>query len=221
MSDVQAVVDAIKSDLGNPESWGAAVEFRNSLALCALNSGYSLRGGSPAAKNVLARYRSLRPTADSDSGPDLISAMDEAGGPERFASEVLRNRTVLPGTSRVRTVGIYEALTRLAALEPSVETAAQLRAGVNGDRTEAKRAWVSVSGLGDQSWSYLLMNAGVDTETKPDVMVRRYLTRSLQASQDIGPARARELLTAAAAQEGVSIRALDRAIWLYESPNAD
>lgn len=197
------------------------MEFPASLALCALNSAYSLRGSTPAAKNVLSRYRRLRPSADTDSGPDLLRVMDDSGGPEQFASEVLQNRSKLPGTDRVRTVGIYEALTRLAALDPPVRTAEELRRVVGDGIGTAEKAWRSVSGLGELSWSYLVMNAGVDTETKPDVMVRRYLVRALQRDRDIDPERARDLLVAVARRRGLSVRALDRAIWLHESPNAD
>lgn len=82
----------------------------------------------------------------------------------------------------------------------------------------AKKAWLSVSGLGPMSWSYLLMNAGVDSEVQPHVMVRRYLTRVLTEDSSVGPVRARRLLVEAAGQLAVTPRALDRAIWLYESP---
>ena len=75
-SDVELVVEAARSQLGAPETWGAPVEFLDSLALCALNSTFSLWNNSPAVRAVLARYRALRPTADTDSGPDLLRAMD-------------------------------------------------------------------------------------------------------------------------------------------------
>jgi hypothetical protein len=55
MTELDILVQAITVDLGDPSDWGAPVEFRDSLALCALNSAYSLRGSSAAATNVLAR----------------------------------------------------------------------------------------------------------------------------------------------------------------------
>lgn len=220
MTHLQLLLTAIAQDLGDPATWTAPVEFPDSLALCALNSAYSLRATSASAKNVLARYRAVRPAADSDSGPDLLQAMDDEGGPAKFAREILCNDSKLPGTMRLRTEGIYEGLTRLAALEGTVTTAQDLRAAAANGNTSAEKAWCSVVGLGPLSWSYLLMNAGVGTETKPDVMVQRYLVRALGEDQKLTPARTRQLLQLAAAELAVEPRDLDRAIWLHESPSA-
>lgn len=107
MTELDLLVQAIAEDLDDPSDWGAPVEFRDSLALCALNSAYSLRGSSAAATNVLARYRAFRPTADTDSGPDLLKAMDSAGCPADFARDILRNESKLPGTNRLR--GVWTA----------------------------------------------------------------------------------------------------------------
>lgn len=204
-------------DLDDPATWRLPIEFRDSLALCALNSAYSTRGSSSAARRVLDRYRALRPTAATDSSVDLLAAMDASGGPARFATDVLANHSKLPGTSRLRTEGIYEALTRLAELEVPVTDTAALRHGWQ-DAT-VRCAWVGVLGLGPLSWSYLLMNAGVDDMVKPDVKVARYLARKLGHSDEFAQADAKTLLFEAAAALNVTPRALDRAIWDFETPN--
>jgi hypothetical protein len=219
MTELDLLLKAVAEDLGDPSSWSAPVEFRDSLALCALNSAYSLRGSSAAATNVLARYRAFRPKADTDSGADLIQAMDSVGGPAGFARDVLRNESKLPGTNRLRPEGIYEGLSRLAALETAVTSAEQLRIAATNGGTSAKAAWLSVKGFGSLAWSYLIMNAGVGTETKPDVMVQRYLARVLGDENRFIPARTRQLLQLAAATLNVEPRDLDRAIWLHESPS--
>lgn len=219
MTELDLLVQAITEDLDDPSDWGAPVEFRDSLALCALNSAYSLRGSSAAATNVLARYRAFRPTADTDSGPDLLKAMDSAGGPADFARDILRNESKLPGTNRLRPEGIYEGLSRIAALDTSVTSAEHLRAAAVAGNTSAQAAWLSVKGFGALAWSYLIMNAGVSTETKPDVMVQRYLARVLGDDSKLNPARTRQLLQLAAAKLTVEPRDLDRAIWLHESPS--
>lgn len=213
-SDVELVVEAARSQLGEPETWGAPVEFLDSLALCALNSSFSLRNKSSSVRAVLARYRALRPTADTDSGPDLLRAMGEAGGPENFAVNVLGSRKCLPGTSRLCTVGIYEGLENLQAI--GVVTAADLRelAGVR----ETKRAWTRVKGIGRMGWSYLIMNAGVSSETKPDVMLESFVSRAVGSETRVGSARTSRAVREAAKVLGVEVRALDRAIWLHESP---
>jgi hypothetical protein len=220
MTELHLFLKAIAADLGDPSGWSAPVEFPSSLALCALNSAYSLRATSTSAKRVLARYRGARPTADTDSGPDLVRAMDDAGGPAEFARDVLRNDSKLPGTKRLRTEGIYDGLTRLAALDCAVTSAKHLRTAAADNSTSAEKAWRSVAGFGPLSWSYLLMNAGVGTETKPDVMVQRYLARALGQGHTLAPARIRQLLEFAAADLAVEPRALDRAIWLHESPSS-
>lgn len=220
MTELDLFVAAIAEDLGDPSGWSSPVEFRGSLALCALNSAYSLRATSAAARNVLARYRALHPTAGAQSGPDLLKAMDSAGGPAAFARNILVNESMLPGTNRLRTEGIYEGLSRLAALDSAVTSAEDLRTAVATESTSAKSTWLSVKGFGPLAWSYLIMNAGVSTETKPDVMVQRYLVRALRVDKKLKAAQTRELLQLAAEKLNVAPRDLDRAIWRYESPSA-
>lgn len=41
---------------------------------------------------LVGRYRAWRPSANMDSAANLIAAIDGAGGPERFAAEVVCNR---------------------------------------------------------------------------------------------------------------------------------
>lgn len=219
MTELDLLVKAIAEDLGDPSGWSAPVEFRDSLALCTLNSAYSLRGSSAAAKKMLARYRAIRPTADTDNGLDLMRAMDSAGGPGDFARDVLRNESKLPGTNRLRPEGIYEGLSRLAALDSPVTTTEHLRTAAISVNTSAKTAWLSVKGFGPLAWSYLIMNAGITTETKPDVMVQRYLARVLGDEKILTPALTRHLLQLAAVELNVEPRDLDRAIWRHESPS--
>ncbi|MFJ4027624.1 hypothetical protein ACIPWF_10545 [Paenarthrobacter sp. NPDC089989] len=219
MTELDLLLQAIADDLGDHTTWSAPVEFPNSLALCALNSAYSLRGSSAAATNVLARYRAFRSTADTDTGPDLMKAIDDAGGPTDFARDILGNESKLPGTKRVRPEGVYEGLSLLAALDAPVTSTEHLRAAATDGDTSAKTAWLSVKGFGPLAWSYLIMNAGVGTETKPDVMVRRYLAKVLSNGSTLTPERTRHLLQLAAAKLDVEPRSLDRAIWLHESPS--
>ena len=214
---LQRVLDAVRTELGDPRTWGAPVEMRDSLALCALNSVHSLRAGAPSVRRVLRRYRDHRAAMgadpEQDSGPDLRAVIDAAGGPAGFSGDVTRNHSKLPGTKRLRADGIYEALGNLEDL--SITTAEQLREHAEDDET--RRAWIRVKGLGPLSWQYLLMNAGVGSLTKPDVMIRGFLKRVL--GERVSVSRATQLLTAAAQELDVEVRALDRAIWLHESPS--
>lgn len=214
---LEKVLDAIRADLGDPCAWGAPVEIRGSLALCALNSGYSLRATSASVRNVLRRYRVHRLQAGADpahdSGPDLLQAMDAVGGPRVFSLEVLKTGAAFPKTGRLRAEAIYDAVTGLANL--GVATGPQLLEA-SADRA-TRWAWQSVKGLGSQSWTYLLMNAGDRNQTKPDTMVQRFLNRATGST--VSENEATRLVNAAAEALGVDIRALDRAIWLFESPD--
>ena len=89
----QRVLDAVRTKLGDPSTWGAPVEMRDSLALCALNSAHSLRAGTPSMRRVLRRYRDHRTAMgadpEKDSGRDLRAVIDAAGGPEGFSDIVI------------------------------------------------------------------------------------------------------------------------------------
>ena len=211
------VLAAIRNDLGDPGTWGAPVEMKDSLALCALNSAFSLQNTSAAVRNVLRRYREHRINAgadpSTDSGPDLIEAMNAAGGAREFSTDVLETRAAFPKTGRMRSEAIYDALSALADL--GVTTTQNLRDAA--DQSDAERAWCSVKGLGKQSWAYLLMNAGETSRTKPDTMVRRFLARA--TGKPVDAVEATRLVTEAAAALDVEVRNLDRAIWLHESPD--
>lgn len=220
-AEIALLVKAVREELGDPEGWGVPVEYPDSLALCALNSVYSLNGRSRAGGNVVRRYQQWRRDSganpETDSGPELLALMDAAGGPRAFALEVLNARRPLARSPRLRTEGIHDGLRSLQAL--SILTAEDLRRTHGAQREVVRRAWMAVPGLGKRSWFYLLMNAGVEDEAKIDVMLSRYIARAL-GSPARSHAYARELLNAVAEELGVKLRSLDRAIWLHESGSA-
>lgn len=220
--DVARLTKAVQEELGAPEEWGAPVEFPGSLALCALNSVYSLNGRSRTGANVIRRYQQWRRDSGADpgtdSGPELLALMDAAGGARTFAVDVLKTRRPLARSTRLRTEGIYDGLTALEQL--SIITAEDLRETHGRAREEARRAWMAVPGLGKRSWFYLLMNAGVEDEAKIDIMLSRYISRILGVPAP-SHENARELLAAVADQLGVELRSLDRAIWLHESESGE
>jgi hypothetical protein len=84
----------------------------------------------------------------------------------------------------------------------------------NSARVEA--GWRTVPGQRSGiSWAYLLLLAGVP-QVKPDRMIRRFVADALQVA-DIGPQAAAQLVTAVQqATPGVSLTALDHAIWQYQ-----
>lgn len=149
---LQRVLALIEQELDTPSTWGAPVEMRDALALCALNSAHTLRASSASVINVLRRYRAHRAAAgadpETDSGPDLLRVMDAAGGPRTFALDILETRATFPKTGRLRSEAIYDALEALAAL--GVSTAEELREAA--DDRAAERSWRSVKGALPGSW---------------------------------------------------------------------
>lgn len=121
-----------------------------------------------------------------------------------------------PGTSRLKSVVVHDAA--LALREAGVRTTADLRATSSDDalQSKAKRAWLGVSGLGPASWRYLLMLAGVDG-TKPDIMIRRFVTFAVGAEQTVGAERARAAIEGAAAELEVGMFLLDHTVWRFQS----
>ena len=81
-----------------------------------------------------------------------------------------------------------------------------------------RRAWTGVHGLGWVTWKYFCSLAGIE-HLKPDVMLMRFVGSALGRS--VGPAETDALLTGALEQltvawPGLTKRALDHTIWLFE-----
>lgn len=220
-NDVQRVVDAARQLLGEDQSkWVEPLGYPNSLAHCIIDSTYSLRARYSSVINVRIRYDDVRKVDGGDPTTDgvhqLIRAIDDAGGAEDAALKLFGNRAMAPGTNRLKSVVIYEAA--LALDEAGVRTTEDLRGTANGDgpQAEVKKAWLGVSGLGQASWRYLLMLAGVDG-TKPDVMIRRFVTSAVGAEKMVSPDRAGAAIEGAAVELKVKTFLLDHTVWRYQS----
>lgn len=193
--------------LGDPSAWEVA-DIQHDLSLALIDAVWSIGVRAGGVANVLARYQALRDDADGTPA-DLAAWVERIGGPEAFADAV-KNRQ---RTSTTNGILKAEAVYREAALLAG--------AGVTdvGGLTDAVRElWVTVPGQrSGTSWDALLIATGHDT-VKADRMLRRFVaaaTRTTEAT--VSAARAHELVVAAAAELGVSARALDYAIWSYES----
>lgn len=156
--DVDAVEKFVRNRLGEPSSWAEPAGYPDSLALCAIDSAYSLQSRYTATVHVLDHYRTYRREQGGDPNkdgvPELLAAIQQVGGPTAAADDPFRNRGNAPGTRRLKSESLAEAVGRLADI--GVETTADLR---SADRSEARRAW-RVTGLGPVSWEYLLMLSG-------------------------------------------------------------
>lgn len=212
-SDVDAVEKLVRDRLGEPSLWAEPDGYPDSLALCAIDSIYSLQSHYTATVNVLDRYRSHRREQGGDPSrdgvPELLAAIQEVGGPTAAADNLFHNRANAPGTRRLKSEALAEAVARLAGI--GVETTTHLR---SAGRSQAGRAW-RVKGLGPVSWDYLLMLSGAQG-VKADSRVRSFVTTAVGENGLVSKDRAERAAKAAAERLGSTQRALDHAIWQYQ-----
>jgi hypothetical protein len=136
--DVDAVEKLVRDKLGEPSLWVEPDGYRDSLALCAIDSVYSLQSHYTATIHVLDRYRTHRREQggdpNKDGAPELLAAIQHVGGPAAAADDLFRNRANAPGTKRLKSESLVEAVGRL--LDIGVETTAHLR---SADTSDARR----------------------------------------------------------------------------------
>jgi len=219
--DASLLLLEVERVLGDPSSWPLAVEFPNSLALCAINSVYSLQGTSAAGRNVMRRYRSHREQLgadpDYDDGTDLLRTIEQIGGPQEFATQIT-NSTKLGNTGRLKSEGLFEGVNRI--VDCGLNTIGDLKQGIAEDFVLWSREWRKTKGLGPASWDYLIMNAGID-DIKVDTMIRRFFERAIgDPSTSPSDQRIKTAFFEVANQLGTSLRQLDHAVWNYESPHS-
>ena len=216
MSDATLVAEAALRELGAPSQWRTPRGYPDSLALCVIDSVFSLRSRYRSVENALDSYRAVRGAlgadADRDGAPQLVDAILRAGGPENASVVLFANQSRAPGTRRLKAAAIMDGAQGL--IDTGVRTTADLRRALGASRADVRSRWLSVPGLGPISWDYLAMLAGEDG-VKADTWVVRHVTRV--AGEPVSASRAAEALIGAAEILGVSTKTLDHRIWLYES----
>lgn len=201
------------------------------ISLAVIDSVFSLRAPYAAARNAVLAYCAATGVSDAplshaqsadfaeDTLDDFIALAGERRGQELARALFGGNSQVAPGTSVLKadtclTAGV--ALKSCGVVSRSDLTDTDLR-------DAAKRAWMNVHGLGQQSWSYVTMLSGTD-DWKVDTWVVRFVARA--TGQDIDASSARALLDSALrslAGRGIEVskRAADHAVWRYESGRPD
>lgn len=141
-----------------------------SLPICIIDCVYSLRAiYKPTTINVIneyaAHYMNGNPNASGETVSDLISHIEDAGGPIPFAAEVLKNRQV---SGHVLKSEICLKLARYLRYL-NIETLEDFRQFEAQELLEVVIR--SVKGLGDAGVNYLFMLAGDPDRCKPDVHI--------------------------------------------------
>ena len=221
MQSTDLAVERALAELGDALVWDVPKGYRGSLALCVMDSIFSLGIRYETVERVLGGYlkaRGFRGIEDAqlctDRPVDLLEWFDSptgcSGSSDRFA-EIVGNRN---RTSSVNGILKAEAVVQACNLLSSID--------VNTPKTLISRAeelqskWLreikgQSSGI---SWRYMLMLAGL-SGVKPDRMVYRFMKR-MGVGGDVSPEDFVQAIVRRINLSGVDATAVDHQIWLLQ-----
>ena len=144
-----------------------------SLSVCILDCVYSLRAKYysvtvPIVERYAAKYMNGAPYAAGDTVSMLLGRMEEQGGPEAFATNVLGNHQKLGGKRKIPKEMVCHQLARYLR-DLHIETLEDFRTFESQEILEIVIR--AVDGLGDAGANYLFMLAGDPDRCKPDVHI--------------------------------------------------
>ncbi|HEY3188443.1 MAG TPA: hypothetical protein VGJ70_13275 [Solirubrobacteraceae bacterium] len=218
-----AMLTSVEALLGTPDTWDVPDGY-DSVGLALIDAVWSIGVRYQSVENVIARYRAERLAAgqdpEADRPQDVRRFIEACGGPEGFAARV-RNRQ---RTSSRNGILKAEAVLHEARILEAEGVGVPADLAVAGEERldHLRRRWSTVPGQASGvSWRAFAMLVGL-ADVKPDRMIRRYLASALGRSGETAVAveEARDLVMATAARLGVDPRALDYAIWSYQSRRA-
>lgn len=171
VNDVLKFVDFCKKefDFSNLET-----PYRyQSLSICLIDCIYSLRTRYfsttvPLVKRYADQYTNGNIYDAKDNLRDLMNHIDEAGGCEEFATNILKNRQQLNG--RIKSEICYELADKMTRLL-GINTLDDFRDYKDLEMLDIVLR--SVKGFGDAGLNYLYMLAGDPDKCKPDVHILR------------------------------------------------
>ena len=244
--ELHQLIAAAERDLGDHALWVAPDGYPGSLALCIIDSVFSIGVKYQGVVNLIRRYRSYRVgqtgNADGDGLLELMGTFEHVGGPENWATTFQNKQR----TSTRNGIRKAEAVLREAhgLTHHGVWTVRDLdTAQREGRLRDIKADWRKVPGQRSGiSWSYFLMlarvlpadgNAGKaidgspnpqpDSEAavagvKPDRMIKRYVAAAVGLKESaLTNRKAAGLVKAAADAKDWDVIALDHAIWRFQS----
>lgn len=213
--------ELVVAKLGDPLALVAPNGYKDSLALCIIDSVQSTGIKYVNVENVVRKYRGHRRAQEDDPNTDgatqLLRTFDELRGPDGWARDIgTRHRTSSRADAPLKAVAIQSAARAL--LDRQIETAADLRTLDPASSTfnQVESAWLHVkaqsSGI---TWRYLLMLAGVPG-VKPDRMIKRFVATALGLPESMTTGFAADAVAGTADSMGISASALDHAIWRWQ-----
>lgn len=226
--ELDLVVEGLRSlpGLAQPVDYA---EFRYaSLPLCVLDAIFSINARWESVSAAVGRYAAhyglpltyppgLMPSPEEQATVDDLIGHIESVGPDRFATEVMRNRT---RTSTRGGILKAEAALHFAEVLKAhgVHVIQDMSQRLSDPGLEADLKNIHGQGSG-VAVRYFLMLAGAHNLIKPDRMIIAYLSRTLGKRVDAD--RAQAVLGAAAEAlkseyPAITPQIIDAAIWTYE-----
>ena len=191
-------------------------ERYQSLSVCLLDCVFSLRARYysttvPVVERYAAKYMFGNMFSSGDTLCDFLHRIDESGGPEEFAANVLCNRQTLSGRRKADIC--YEIAEKLFN-QLSIDSIDDFQHYEKPELIEPVLR--SVKGFGDAGINYLFMLAGDADRCKPDVHIHRCIKDAL--GEDVSNEECQALLTGVtsmlkANHPALTVRDLDYLIW--------
>jgi hypothetical protein len=219
----QRLVQAIRRDLGAPESWIDVHTYPNSLAECLIDALWSERVRYSVIADIMQRYRGYRAEdghdADTDSAQDLLDSFS-------MGLDEWMNRIGNRQRAYARDTAPFKAELVLQGAQAAVATDILTTEDLRRDHTrytagydDFKHRWFALpaqhSGL---TWERLLLVADVKS-VPPNGWIVEYVGRATDADSGraLGPAAVEPMLESAAQAVGSTPLRLRNAIWRYET----
>ncbi|MCU6480467.1 hypothetical protein [Arthrobacter sp. A2-55] len=222
MPEVDQLTDACRTRFGDESRWITAEGYRDSLALCIIDSLFSTGSHYQSVINVVNNYCSHRigqgGKPEHDGTKELIGTYTDIGGSDKWA-DLVNNRKPAhthPG-ALLKAEVIYRAAEKLHAM--GIKTMADLYVAHAADEhlTELKTAWRKLpSQSSGVTFNYFLILAGFQS-VKPDRMVLRFVEEHVGGGRTLTPMQTADLIKAVAQAYPTTPSKLDHIIWRYVS----
>ncbi len=154
-------------------------ESFQSLSICIINCIYSLRANyrtitMPIVQRYADKFLSGNLNKKGETLNDLINNIDNTGGYEEFAYNILKNKQVIGG--ELKSLVCYNLANKLIKL------------GINDiddfrnykDIPKLEKTILSTKGVGPAAMNYLFMLTGDGTRVKIDVHIYRFVENALK-----------------------------------------
>lgn len=188
-----------------------------SISVCIVDCVYSLRAKYesvtvPVIDRYAETYMQNNKYRSGDNVSDLLHHINEAGGPESFAHNILKNNQLSGGV--LKSAVCYKLAYFLKLL--GIETIEDFRSYESMELLETVVR--SVNGIGDAAANYLFMLAGDSGRCKPDVHIRRCVREACNTS--LSDSEYQDLFKSAIKilnkdYPSLTVSSLDYIIWEY------